>query len=466
MLLTGLDVAGALAVTLHVLAHRTDVRAAAGWIALAWLSPFVGSLLYVFLGINRIARRASRLRRGRAPAAQQAIGVAPDGLVPGHLSSLGILTERVSGVPLTPRNRLQVLENGDEAYPAMLEAIRAATSSVLLASYIFRADEAGRPFVDALGDARRRGVDVRVLVDGLGAGYFKSPASDALRAANVPVARFLHTWLPWRMPFLNLRLHKKILVVDDRVGFTGGMNIGSENVGSRTGRAPAVRDVHFRVSGPVVADLSASFEQDWAFVTGERARGRSGPSGTQGDGQAFARGVQSGPDDDVMKIEMILVGAINAARTRIRVVSPYFLPDRTLQSALVFAALRGVSVEVVIPRVSNHRIVDWSTRAQIGTLLANGCQVHLSPAPLDHSKIMTVDGLWSFVGSANWDVRSLRLNFEFNLEIWDADFTRDLDALIEAKIEASRPLTPRSLAATPAWARLRNAAARLLLPYL
>lgn len=347
----------------------------------------------------------------------------------------------------------------------MLRAIEEAASSVVLSSYIFRADAAGLPFIEALVRAQQRGVDVRVLVDGVGAGYLRSPSVTALARSGVPVARFLHSWIPWRMPFLNLRLHKKVLVVDGRVGFTGGLNIGAENLAAGRKGADGVRDIHFAVLGPVVPDLLATFEQDWSFTTGASPRPIT-PDDALGVGPALARGIQSGPDDDMAKIEAIMIGAVNAARTRIRLATPYFLPDRTLRAALAFASLRDVSVEIIIPGASNHPMVDWAARAQVGTLLESGCAVHLSRGPLDHSKIMTIDGVWSLVGSAKWDVRSLRLNFEFELEVWDRAFAGKLDVIINEKVARTRKLTRQELTSASPLVRFRNAAARLLLPDL
>lgn len=467
ILLTVADGALAVAVTLHVLANRTDVRAGAGWIALAWLSPFVGSVLYFLLGINRITRRACRMRRV-APRRQETFSQSDPSIIVDapHLGPLAVLSERVSGTQLLAGNRLEPLLNGDAAYAAMISAIEEAERYVVLCSYIFRPDEAGMPVIEALLRARQRGVEVRVLLDGIGAGYFRSPTVERLAGAGVPVARFLHSWLPWRMPLLNLRLHKKIVVVDGRVGFTGGMNIGAENLVWSHRDGGGVQDIQFRIEGPVVADLAATFEQDWLFTTGQPARPPGVNATVEPVGTAFARGIQSGPDEDVMKIEAALIGAINAARSRIHIVTPYFLPDRTLQMALVFALLRGVSIDIVIPRRSNHPVIDWSTRAQIGSLVERGCRFHLSERPFDHSKLMTVDGVWSLVGSANWDVRSLRLNFEFDLEIWDRAFTGEIDGIFENKMAGSRQLRRKDLLATGRLLRMRNAAARLLLPYL
>ena len=467
VLLTLADGGLAVGVTLHVLANRTDVRAGAGWIALAWLSPFVGSVVYFLLGINRIERRARRLRRIVPRRQETFVQFDPSIVIDApHLGPLAVLSQRVSGTQLSAGNRLEPLLNGDAAYLAMVNAIDEAERYVFLCSYIFRSDEAGMPIIEALLRAHQRRVEVRVLLDGIGAGYFRSPTIERLTGDSVPVARFLHSWLPWRMPLLNLRLHKKILVVDGRVGFTGGMNIGAENLARSHRDGGGVQDIQFRIEGPVVADLAATFEQDWLFTTGQPARPTSVHAMAEPVGTAFARGIQSGPDEDVMKIEATLIGAINAARSHIHIVTPYFLPDRTLQMALVFAVLRGVSIDIVIPRRSNHPIIDWSTRAHIRMLVERGCRFHLSEQPFDHSKIMTVDGAWSLVGSVNWDVRSLRLNFEFDLEIWDRDFTSELDGIVERKMAGSERLRRKDLLATGHLLRMRNAAARLLLPYL
>ena len=363
----------AIGVTTHVLLHKRDIGASIGWIGLAWLSPILGSVLYVIFGINRVKRRANLLRDRRAAysAAEACLSFATrdDHLAPLERAGFRITQRRAEG-----GNAIVLLNNGDEAYPRMVAAIDAARASVALSSYIFRADAAGNAFIAALIGARERGVDVRVLIDGIGAGYFFSPTYRRLQRGGVPVARFLHSPLPWRMPVLNLRTHKKILVVDGRLGFTGGLNIGSENLLRGQPRHP-VHDTHFLFEGPVVAQLSEAFAEDWFFLTGEQLAGGAWFPPLSESGSGMARAVISGPDQDLEKIESMILEAIACARRSIKVMTPYFLPDDRLITALALASMRGIEVDVVMPERSNHVIMDWAVRAHIGPLIAAGCRV-------------------------------------------------------------------------------------------
>lgn len=457
----------AAALTVHALLTKRNVRSAIAWIGMAWLSPMVGVVLYYVFGINRVRRRASQLtRRGHArSAAPRSASHRAAGELNENIELIARVGTHVTGHPLTHGNAITRFDGGDEAYPAMLAAIGEARRSVALASYIFRADRAGLPFVKALADAKGRGVEIRVLIDGIGSGYLWSPGRRALVAAGIPVARFLHDWLPWQMPFVNLRNHKKLLIVDGILGFTGGLNIGAENMLSTRPRHP-VKDVHFRLKGPVIGQLMETFAEDWRFTTGEILTGEAWWPDPRPDGDLLARGISSGPDEDLGKLELLLQAALGQARHRLRIVTPYFLPDEQLMAGLALAALRGVQVDVVLPGKSNHFLVDWALRAHVGFVTTPGVHFHLAPAPFEHTKLMTVDGTWGLVGSPNWDVRSTRLNFEFSVECYESRFVAALDELIDGKIAISRPLSPADLAHRALPVRLRDAAARLLLPYL
>ena len=265
-----------------------------------------------------------------------------------------------------------------------------------------------------------------MLIDGIGGGWLLSRTYHRLRRAGVPAERFFHSLLPWRMPFLNLRTHKKILVVDGSIGFTGGMNIADENVMATRPKEP-VKDTHFRIEGPVVAQLTEAFLQDWAFATArEPGRRRVVPPSRRGGERAPARVIDSGPDEDIEKVEFAVLEAVSCAQTKIELMTPYFLPDERLVTALSLAAMRGVAVDIVIPEQSNKRVVDWATRANIGPLLASGVRIWRSPPPFRHSKLMAVDGEWCLIGSSNWDIRSFRLNFELCIEIYDRDLAATL----------------------------------------
>ncbi len=455
-----------LTVTIDVLLKKSDVRGALGWIGLVWLAPITGSILYFLFGINRVTRRALML--GRRDDFRQSL---PPNTAPHTLPNIALLSDisdRVTQNPLTDGNALDILRGGDEAYPAMLAAIRGASHCVALASYIFRDDAAGRAFAEALADAVRRGVDVRVLLDGLGAGYIYPAIFNRMRRSGVRAERFLHTWLPWRMPFLNMRNHRKILVVDGALAFVGGINIGAENLSAPSGLPPSlkVQDVHFKVAGPAVRVAMDAFASDWSFTTGENLDGAIWWPALEKTGNVFARGLRSGPDADIYRLELLLGAAITLAQKRIRIVTPYFLPDARLQFALLQACLRGVEVEIVLPGRSDQRVMDWAMRGHLRFFRHIKAAITATPEPFDHSKLCTVDGEWALIGSSNWDARSFRLNFEFDLECTGRDLTARIDAVIDDKIARGTRLTPDMLAAEPVWLRLRNAAARLLMPYL
>jgi len=451
----------AICVTLHVLLHKRDVGSSVGWIGFAWFAPITGSMSYLVFGVNRVRRRAQLMRpRGaRAGTAGDDTAAPQDDHLDALRRGIGALTDR----PLLAGNGVRTYQDGDQAYPAMLAAIEAATASVGLSSYIFRADVWGSRFIDALTAAHHRGVAVRVLIDGIGGGWLLSPAYHRLRRAGVPVARFLHSPLPWRMPFLNLRNHRKILVVDGLVAFTGGINIADENVIATHPKAP-VRDTHFRIEGPVVRQLCDAFAQDWSFAADEDLDSDIWCANPSPHGAAPARMIDSGPDTDIEKVEFAVLQAIACAQESIQVMTPYFLPDERLITALTLAAMRGVDVDIILPEHGNHRMVQWATRANVGPLLNHDVNIWQGPPPFRHSKVMVVDNAWCLIGSCNWDIRSFRLNFEVCVEVYDTSLASSLGDFMRQN--RGLALTAADLEKRSLPIRLRDAGARLMLPYL
>ncbi len=457
----------------HAVLRKRDVRAAVGWVGVVWLVPVVGAVLYLLLGINRIRRRGRSLGlrevHGRFPPPPPPVSpLTPERLVTllpemAHLGSLARLVGKVvKHKALLPGNSVTPLESGVDAYPVMLEAIESARSSLTLSSYIFDNDAAGRSFAAALGRAVSRGVQVRVLIDAMGARYHWPPITGRLRRAGVRVARFLPSMPPARMAFMNLRNHRKLMVVDGRVGFTGGMNIREDFLPGDG----AHKDLHFRLEGPVVGQLQETFAEDWAFTTRERLHGDVWFPPLEARGPVVARGIPDGPDEDFETLRQTLLGALACARRSVRIITPYFLPDSALITALNVAALRGVQVDILLPERSNLPVVQWATDAQLWQVMQPGCSVFLSEPPFDHTKLMVVDGLWSLIGSANWDPRSLRLNFEFDVECYDATLAERLEALIASRLVHARRLTLEELNGRKLPVRLRDGVARLLSPYL
>jgi len=467
--LSVLHIVAALAVTMDAVLRKRNVRSVIGWVGLAWLAPLAGSAVYVLFGVNRIRRAAVALNlraAGAAPPAETtsehlaATGAAADD----NLAGLAKLGRQITGVARLTGNLITPLHAGDEAYPAMLGAIDGATRSITLLTYIFDTDYAGRLFVDALARARQRGVEVRVLIDAVGARYSRSAMLGLLRDAGVRAAAFL----PARTQLIrhtNLRNHRKILVVDGETGFTGGMNIREGHMLRRQPASP-VACLHFEVRGPVVADMQRVFALDWQFTTGERLSGAPWFTRVGRAGSVVARGIPDGPDEDLSKVLEIILGAIAVARRRIRIVTPYFVPDEVVQWSLQVAALRGVEVDVVVPDRSNIALVDWAMAPQLPFLIDKGCRVFRTPPPFDHSKVFVVDDAWSLIGSTNWDARSLRLNFEYCIECYDATLAARLNALIDEKIARAERMDAGRLRSRPLPIRLRDGLARLLTPYL
>ncbi len=460
-----------LAATGHVLLQKRDVRAALAWVGLIWFVPVIGAVLFATLGLNRIRRRASELQRERrriplsTPSDTMIARVGTEATVRPSLKALARLGEAVSGRPLLTGNSVRALHNGDEAYPEMLAAIDAARHTVALASYIFGDDKAGRPFVEALARAVKRGVQVRVLIDGFGTRYTWPPVERALRAAGVRTALFLPGIRDAGLGFFNLRSHRKVLTVDGRVAFTGGINIQARNIHADD-PPRMVRDLHFRLEGPIVGQLQEVFAEDWAFTTREILDGAGWFPTLLAVGESTARAYTDGPDGDIEILRTVLLGAIAGARESVRIVTPYFLPDQGLIGALHVAALRGVQVDIIVPSKVNIPLVQWAATAQLWQVLRPGCRVYETPAPFDHSKLLVVDRDWVLFGSSNWDPRSLRLNFELDVECHDPQLAADLDDLVATKIGYGRRVTLEEVDGRPLLVKLGHALARLMSPYL
>ncbi len=453
----------------HAVLHKRDVRAALGWMALIWLAPFAGAAAYAIFGVNRIRRRALALRLPESRPRPAEEGV-PEELpeLPAtarHLEPLVRLADTVVRRPLVSGNRIELLPGGARAYPQMLAAIDRAERSVTFCTFIFDPGRIGDAFTDALARARWRGVQVRVLVDAVGARYRWPPVHWRLRKLDVPVALFLRRLAPVFLPFVNLRNHRKVLVVDGRLGFTGGMNVRDDFVPGPD-RPEPFEDLHIEVEGPLVAHLQSTFAEDWFFTTKERLDGVAFFPALPPAGPVVARAIADGPDEDFETIRWVLLGALATARTSARIVTPYFLPDAALVTALDVAAMRGVEIDVVLPERGNLPLVQWAQTAQLWQVLAHGCRVWLVPPPFDHSKMMVVDGAWSLLGSANWDPRSLRLNFELDVECWDPGLAARLEALVSDRIRRARRLTLEEVDSRPLPVRLRDGVARLFSPYL
>jgi cardiolipin synthase len=468
-------VLGAIA-AIHATMTKDEVRTALGWVGVIVLSPIVGAVVYALAGVNRIRRSTlghQRDNMGNIALYHLSHFDTTNDLVRAafgrQFGAMKILGDTVSLYDFTSGNSIEMLETGDEAYAAMLDAIGKAERSIMLETYIFDRDAIGQQFADALGDAVKRGVEVRVLVDAVGARYSIPSIVNLLKENGVAVDVFNgNIIMGLRLPYANLRTHRKILIVDGKLAFTGGMNIRAGFVKAIAGDAVAF-DTHFHVEGPAIADLFHVASEDWRFATGELLTGDAwsiaAPKDPPGTGKLI-RVVGSGPDKNIETNHRMMMGAFSIAQEHILIMSPYLLPDRELISALVTAARRGVSVDVVVPGVNNLKLVDRAMRAQVDQLLKGGCRIWRAGGAFNHSKLMTIDGAWSYVGSSNLDARSLRLNFEVDLEILDREIALKVEERIGKVIDSSREVNLTRLKNRPFYERLIDRIIWLGSPYL
>ncbi len=459
---TVMYVALALLATVHILLNKRQSRSAMLWILWVWFMPWVGFLTYWYMGFNQVGGFSRH-----AP-------VRP-GFSRGSRDRLRILSDSIAGTPWRRGNRVQLLVDGDSAYPGMLAAIEGAKRSVALQTYIYDSDDVGERFTTALEAAAKRGVAVRVLVDGIGAWSISRSLRRRLKAAGGEAQVYLRFDTILRQPLINLRNHRKMLVVDGETAFTGGMNISRQHtkgayvklrrLNRRLRQAP-IRDVHFKLQGPLVADLLAAFATDWRRASGRSLQGGAWRYEAAGKGLDEGRVVLSGPDENLEKIYELLLAALLQARQSVDLCTPYFIPDHALLMALRSLGHAGVRVRLLVPRLTDHPFMTWACREYYGELISAGVEVWEMRGSFIHTKVARLDKDWCFVGSANLDPRSFRLNFELNVEVRSAALAKQLDSLVESYLKEARRIDLPLLERRPLWVRLRGAAVNLLAPYL
>ncbi|SER03368.1 cardiolipin synthase [Solimonas aquatica] len=461
----------ALGVGGHVLMTKRNPAEAWGWIAVGLLFPFAGPALYFVFGMNRLrtlARRFAMQRRsgaiGTAHESDVRNAISGTAALPAPLLEVVRTADVMTHRPLLGGNRVRELYDGEQAYPAMLAAIDGAQRSIWLASYIFDNDAVGRRFADALIAAQHRGVTVCVLIDDVGERYSLRRISGRFKGSGVQLARFNPLRLLPPALHLNLRNHRKLLIIDDRIGYTGGMNLSARHLtGAGSGRH-AVRDLHFELQGPLLRQMAEVFAEDWAFATRRRLPLPEAPQPEPTP--AIARVITDGPNEDIDQLDLVLQAAIAAAQREILIMTPYFLPTPALIAALQGAALRGVDTRVLLPARNNLIYVDWATRHMLPTLLERGVQVRYQGGVFCHSKLLLIDGVYTQIGSANWDPRSLLLNFELNAEFYDENFAARMTAHFEAAWAQAAGITLEALRTRPLALRMRDAVCWLFSPYL
>jgi len=456
----------------HALLYKRDPRAAMGWISVCLLFPIIGPVLYFFFGINRVHHRGQVWRdggyqrrfvdfeRGEEPLTD----VPCDHQAQGEFAPLIRATYALTGLPLVTGNRVEVLRNGEQAFPAMIDAIDKASHGVDFCTYILENNNTGQAFVAALIAAVKRGVTVRVIIDAMGDLYSWPRISYRLQRQGVRVERFNPSRFMSQLPGLNLRNHRKLLVVDGQTGFTGGMNIGDRHLLEQVATRRPTADIHFQFEGPVVAQLAMGFAQTWQLACGEKGAIPERP--LPECGVCFCRVIVDGPDLNLDKLSNVLLAAIAQAKVSIRIMTPYFLPSREMLAALQTAALRGVAVNLILPEKNNLPYVQWAMSNMLWELLYYNITVAYQPRPFNHSKLFMVDGEYVLIGSANLDPRSLRLNYELSVEIYDRALAAELESEFDEGLARSSKLSLTELDSRSLVARSRDALCWLFSPYL
>jgi cardiolipin synthase A/B len=464
----------ALVVTIPwILMTKRDATSAVAWCLLVFFLPVFGSIFFVLFGWQHVHRPLRRKRRhkkrfGQAHASGPKPAVpGPEGVAPPDNTWEGMsrLAQRFGAFPLTPGNQLTVYNEGVSALEAILEAIRSARHHVHLEYFIVQPDATGGLVLEALERKAREGVEVRLLYDAMGSRRLRQRHLQPLRAAGGKCSVFLPINLLRRRIQVNMRNHRKILVVDGRVAFTGGLNIGDEYLG-RVGRYGYWRDTHLRVHGPAVAGLQRVFVEDWDFAAGEDLNGAEYFPKLDAVGGVPVQVIAAGPDQDLNGIREVYFAAILRARKRLWIASPYFVPDAGLMDALCLAGYQGVDVRFLGLDHPDKWIPLFAARYYWDEVLKAGVKVYQYSKGMMHSKVVLVDGEWASVGTANLDNRSLHLNFEVNCQIQAPAVVAELERAFREDLAVSIRLEPRVFAQRPWAARMVENACRLLSPVL
>lgn len=403
--------------------------------------------------------------RRRGAGERLRAGLRRHGVIPRPAALRNLL--RASDVRFTRGNRVDLFRDGRSGLDAMLEAIEGARNRVHLESYIFRADETGQRFLRAMTSRASAGIEVRLLFDGVGSLGLPSAALAELRQAGGdavafnPLGRIWPRWAPRR------RDHRKILIVDDEVGFTGGLNVGDEYYfGSQAGAGRRVpwRDAHLRIRGPAVALLDAVFLESWFRADAPDHPASMIPAEILDEPGGEALGLlPDGPTYHRRRMRELLIRALERAHERARFVTPYFIPDARLRRALAAAAARGVRVEVLIAGWSDHPILRWAARAGLPELLEQGVRVYEFEVAMMHAKLAVFDDSWAVLGTSNLDRQSLQHSYEVNLLVEGGELPHELARLVDDDLAVARPITQGSLSARRCWTRMRDRVAALLL---
>jgi len=458
----------------HLLLLKKRPAATLAWLWAILFIPWLGALVYFALGTDRLKRRrlkrrnlfSARTSRQPVPASttDDATGALLHTLARRDRQFLQLLS-RINQLPVSSAGNIRILRNAAEFYPALWERIREARHHIHLVFYIWQGDPTGVRMLQLLTEAARRGVIVRLLLDGVGSHGFTEDLLTEYRQAGGQFSWF-QSLDPKRLRFfMNLRNHRKLQIIDGHIAFVGGMNIGGEYEGLDSA-AGHWRDVQAEVTGSVAAELQEIFADDWFFATDEKISDPVYYPVATDSARHPVHIVLGGPDRRNEPISKSIVSLLNEASERVWIASGYFVPDDVVLTALELAASRGVDVRLLISAKSDHPWLLNIGRSYYSELLATGVRVYEYSAGIHHAKIALADDHWAMVGSANLDYRSMRLNFELNLLFHSAARNREVAAIFEQDFAHCRQIDPAVFSRRPFWQKFGEAALRPLSPLL
>lgn len=450
--------------------RRKPAASVVAWSMTILLMPLVGSFLFLLLGLNRVERRrVSRLDSARR-LGQRIQEWSQYDLLPGEETSelsrgMSMLAHRLTDARPTQGNSVVVFAETSETMDAIDRAVQEALDSIHLEYYIFQPDETGKRLRDMLIAKAQAGVKVRFLYDSLGSMRLHREFLRPMSEAGIQVATFLPGQSLRERWSLNLRSHRKIIVVDGQIGFTGGMNIGDEYLG----RDPVLgywRDTHLRLTGPAVLQLQQVFVEDWFFATNEALISTPIFSEPEHWGDEIVQVVSGGPDRDTEPFHSLFFSAINSSERQVLLTTSYFVPTPALEMALENAALRGVRVKILVPQRSAHPLMIVAGRWFYDSLMASGAEIYEYHKGLLHSKTITIDGEWSMVGSPNFDARSVTLNFEIGACLHGPRMASLLEGHFTNDLQGATKIDPKEWRNRAWWRKLAEGVCRLFSPQL
>jgi cardiolipin synthase len=452
--------------SIHAIMNTRTEQGAIAWAVSLNTLPYVAVPAYWVLGRSRfegyVSARRENLEEVAGVTKEAVAGVAPFRVPEAEVDQAARAAQHLAGIPYLRGNSVELLVNGDATFTSILQGIDSALEYVLLEYYIVHDDGIGRELKAHLIDRAKTGVRVRFLYDEIGSHDLPRAYIDELRAAGIDVREF-HTRKGPRNRFqLNFRNHRKIVVVDGKVAWVGGHNVGDEYL-SRNPRIGPWRDTHVRIEGPAALGAQLAFVEDWHWAAGGRLDVRWTPVPSKA-GNAPVLIVPSGPADTLETANLMFIHAINSARERIWIASPYFVPDKPVTDALQLAGLRGVDVRLLIPDKSDNASVDMAAYSYLDDASLTGGTFYRYQGGFLHEKVMLIDHSTATVGTANFDNRSFRLNFEITAVISDAAFAAEVARMFEADFARSRGMNAGEFDRKPWWFRFGARVARLTGP--